>query len=258
MYHDQHLHTHHSFDSTEKLENYLNHTDKQLVTTEHLDFKNPADDFKDSVPDFFTYNTELKELEEQFKRPILRGIEIGYVPEQDAQIKEFIGDKAYDLLLLSTHQNGKIDFMDPVVREIEPKRLVNEYYEQMILSVENMPQANILTHFEYGMRQLDITIDEFQQLAEPLLIDLFKKTIAAEMAVELNAKSFVKYGNEHLYEYAVPLYTSLGGKLFTLGSDAHEVKDYELGFDKMGALLKRNGINQLAIFKNQERTMVDF
>ena len=257
-YYDQHLHTHHSFDSNESLENYLKKTTKQLVTTEHLDFYNPYDHFNDNIPDFLTYDNELKRIEETYHRHVLRGIEVGYVPHQEHQIKEFLADKPYDLLLLSTHQNGKIDFMDPAVRNIEPKKLIHEYYEQMILSVEAMPHTNILTHFDYGMRQLDITTDDFQRLAEPLLIELFKKVIDAELAVELNAKSFVKYGNRHLYEYAIPLYISLGGELFTLGSDAHVAEDYELGFKEMGDLLKENNITQLAIFNNQKCQLVNF
>lgn len=258
IYYDQHLHTHHSFDSEERFENYLNKTDNTLVTTEHLDFYNPADEFKDSLPDFITYNQEINELEEKYNRNILRGIEVGYVPSQHDVITEFVEKSPYDLILLSTHQNGKIDFMDPIVRTMEKKRLVTEYYEQMILSVENMTQANILTHFDYGMRQLDISAEEYQQLAEPLLIELFKKVIDKKLAVELNAKSFVKYNNQHLYDYAIPLYISLGGELFTLGSDAHVSEDYELGFKEMGQLLKKHNIEKLATFKKQKMSLVTF
>ncbi|HCM90857.1 MULTISPECIES: PHP domain-containing protein [Vagococcus] len=257
-YYDQHLHTHHSFDSTESFENYLEKTNKTLVTTEHLDFYNPADGFKDSLPNFKLYNEEIKQLEQRYERSILRGIEVGYVPSQHELITDFVGSNPYDLILLSTHQNGDIDFMDPIVREWEKKKLVTEYYEQMILSVEEMTQLNILTHFDYGMRQLSIDVSEYQKLAESLLIDLFKKVIDKKIAVELNAKSFVKYNNRHLYEYAIPLYISLGGKLFTLGSDAHVASDYELGFLEMGQLLKDNNIHELAIFKQQKMTMVPF
>lgn len=141
---------------------------------------------------------------------------------------------------------------------LRKKRLIHEYYEQMIVSVEKMPHTNVLTHFDYGMRQIDITVDEFQRLAEPLLTQLFKQVIAADLAFELNAKSFVKYGNKHLYEYAVPLYISLGGTLFTLGSDAHVAEDYELGFAEMKTLLRTNGVSELAIFKEQKRKQVKF
>lgn len=257
-YYDQHLHTHHSFDSTEKFENYLTKTDKQLVSTEHLDFYNPAEEFKDSIPEFNAYNSEITELQKKFDRPILRGIEIGYVPSQDAQIKEFLKDKPYDVLLLSTHQNGTIDFMDPVVKQMDAEKLIIEYYEQMIQSVENMPFANILTHFDYGVRQLDISVDYFKSIAEPLLIKLFKLVIQNDLAVELNAKSFAKYDNKHLYQYAIPLYISLGGTKFTLGSDAHVAEDYELAFEEMGALLKEHNIHQLMIYKEQKGKLVDF
>ena len=104
----------------------------------------------------------------------------------------------------------------------------------------------------------EMTVEDYQKLAEPLLIEIFKAAIEANLAVELNAKSFVKYNNQHLYEYAIPLYISLGGKLFTLGSDAHVAEDYELGFEEMGALLKKHGVTQLATFKKQEMTLVDF
>ncbi len=257
-YYDQHLHTHHSFDSVETVENYLTKTNKQLITTEHLDFNNPADNFKDSIPVYSSYNDALTSLEEKHSRTILRGIEIGFVPNQKQELSEFIFSNPYDCLLLSTHQNGKIDFMDPIVKEMDEKKLITEYYEQMILSVETIPEANILTHFDYGIRQLDISIDTFQQIAEPLLIKLFQEVISHQLALELNAKSFINYNNAHLYEYAIPLYISLGGKLFTLGSDAHVAADYEKGFQQMSILLKKNNISQLATFKQQKLELVTF
>ena len=258
VYYDQHLHTHHSFDSEEAIENYLAVTSNQLVTTEHLDFHNPAEDFKDSIPDFTRYQQEFTKVEETYQRPLLRGIEVGYVPSQKDIIKEFLVGKPYDVVLLSTHQDGEIDFMDPVVRTYDVKKLIEAYYTQMLQSIKDMPEANILTHFDYGVRQINITAEDYQKLAEPLLIEIFKAAIEANLAVELNAKSFVKYNNQHLYEYAIPLYISLGGKLFTLGSDAHVAEDYELGFEEMGALLKKHGVTQLVTFNKQEMTLVDF
>lgn len=257
-YYDQHVHTHHSFDSSETIENYLKKTKNLLITTEHLDFSNPADSFKDSIPFFKAYNNELIKLEEQYHRQILRGIEIGFVPHQKQQIQEFIVSNPYDCLLLSTHQNGHIDFMDPIIKKMDPKKIISEYYEQMILSIEAFPEANILTHFDYGVRQLSLSVDNFQKIAEPLLTQVFQLAISNHIAIELNAKSFIKYNNAHLYQYAIPLYLSLGGNLFTLGSDAHIASDYENGFNEMGTLLKKNGVHQLATFQKQTLNLVDF
>ncbi|MGX7013338.1 PHP domain-containing protein [Vagococcus silagei] len=256
VYYDQHVHTRHSFDSEETIENYLQQTTKQLVTTEHLDFENPSEDFKDSIPNFNRYNDDLQRHEERFERQILRGIEVGYVHDHKNRIEDFIDDKPYDVILLSTHQNGKIDFMDPVVKEFELERLIGEYYEQMIRSVEEMPTANILTHFDYGMRRVDVSVEDYQKLAEHYLKHLFKEMIAKDFALELNAKSFVKYQNDTLYDYAIPLYVAMGGTRFTLGSDAHVAEDYELGFKEMSDVLKRNGVTELVTFKQQIATSV--
>lgn len=45
------------------------------------------------------------------------------------------------------------------------------------------------------------------------------------MSLELNAKSYGKYQNNVLYDYIIPLYRSLDGQLFTLGSDAYVSSD---------------------------------
>ena len=61
-YYDQHVHSHFSFDSEERLENYLNISNNFLVTTEHLDFKNPIIDFQTNYPDYPAYIAEIKLL----------------------------------------------------------------------------------------------------------------------------------------------------------------------------------------------------
>ena len=75
--------------------------------------------------------------------------------------------------------------------------------------------------------------------------------------MEINAKSFGPYQNAHLYQYAIPLYQSVGGKLFTLGSDAHKSSDYRLDFAAMSDLLRSFGVNQLAVFQGSERFMAN-
>ena len=38
---DNHLHTHHSYDSDANFTDYLTHFDGEIVTTEHYDLSNP-------------------------------------------------------------------------------------------------------------------------------------------------------------------------------------------------------------------------
>lgn len=67
----------------------------------------------------------------------------------------------------------------------------------------------------------------------------------------------VLYQNEALYRYAVPLYQSLGGKLFTLGSDAHVAADYQNLFPEMQQLLRDFGVNEVATYVGEHLTLVE-
>lgn len=257
-YYDQHVHSCYSFDSTESLSAYLELNMTTLVTTEHLDFDNPYDDFKNNLPDYLTYSKEIDNLKNTYDGHILKGIEIGYLNKHASQIKDFLRGKEYDLLVLSVHQNGHLDYMDPAVTRLNKREVVHTYYQELLTAVTDIPYANILAHFDYGVRALELTTSEFQDLAEPLLIELFRLIIKHDIAFELNGKSFVTYKNKHLYEYAVPLYQSLGGKLFSIGSDAHSIDQYELGFIEMKKLLRKNGVHQLATYQKQALKLVPF
>ena len=49
-----------------------------------------------------------------------------------------------------------------------------------------------------------------------------------------------------------PLYKSLGGHLFTLGSDAHKVEDYQMAFAQMKDLLLEFGIEEVVLYEAQQ------
>ena len=48
---DNHLHTHHSYDSDANFTDYLTHFDGEIVTTEHYDLSNPYTK-QDDVPEY--------------------------------------------------------------------------------------------------------------------------------------------------------------------------------------------------------------
>lgn len=75
--------------------------------------------------------------------------------------------------------------------------------------------------------------------------------------MEINAKSFGRYQNAELYRFAIPLYQSLGGKLFTLGSDAHAAEDYQLLFPEMANLLREFDVKKLVVFQGEERIFTE-
>ena len=249
---DQHVHSSFSFDSNEDLENYINvSNNSDIITTEHLDFENPIINYKDSSIDYLKYVGQIKNLNKKYSNKFFLGIEIGYTPNSEKRIEDFLKDKNFNLKLLSIHQNGIYDFMCVNKKLISLKVLIQEYFEQMIQALESSIEFNVLAHFEYGLRMIDISIIEFDNLASVFLNKIIELIVKKEIAFEVNTKSMYKYKKENLYNYMIEKYIKKGGRLFTLGSDAHNIKEYAYKFDEAKKFLLSKNIKEIILFKDK-------
>ena len=249
---DQHVHSNFSFDSNEELENYINVSNKNdIVTTEHLDFANPIINYEDSSINYLKYIEEIDSLNKKYSNKFFSGIEIGYTPNSEKRIEDFLKDKNFNLKLLSIHQNGLYDYMCVNKKLISLEALIQEYFEQMIQALESSIEFNVLAHFEYGIRIIDISVTDFDSLASKFLNKIIELIIKKEIAFEVNTKSIYRYKKENLYSYMIEKYLKKGGKLFTLGSDAHNIKDYAYKFDEARKFLLDRNIKEIILFKDK-------
>ena len=249
-YYDQHMHTHFSPDSAESFENYLEQTDGLLVTTEHLDFHDAYNGGVDTVLDYAAYSDKIDALNAIHDGRIRRGIEVGYTPESHARIMSYLEGKTFDVILLSVHQNGRYDYLQPIIDEMDPKAVMQEYFQLCTEAVRQVDGANIFAHFDYGIRRLPVTVEDLREF-EPLLKGLLNAIMAKEMALELNTRSMYEYNNADLYRYMIGLYLEMGGSSFSLGSDAHSIQKYRYHFDDAIALLHELGVTEWTLFKNK-------
>ena len=249
---DQHVHSNFSFDSNEELENYINVSNKNdIVTTEHLDFANPIINYEDSSINYLKYIEEIDSLNKKYSNKFFSGIEIGYTPNSEKRIEDFLKDKNFNLKLLSIHQNGIYDYMCVNKKLISLEALIQEYFEQMIQALESSIEFNVLAHFEYGIRIVDISVTDFDSLASKFLNKIIELIVKKEIAFEVNTKSMYKYKKENLYSYMIEKYLKKGGKLFTLGSDAHNIKDYAYKFDDARKFLLARNVKEIILFKDK-------
>ena len=249
---DQHVHSNFSFDSNEDLENYINVSNKNdIVTTEHLDFANPIINYEDSSINYLKYIEEIDSLNKKYSNKFFSGIEIGYTPNSEKRIEDFLKDKNFNLKLLSIHQNGIYDYMCVNKKLISLEALIQEYFEQMIQALESSIEFNVLAHFEYGIRIIDISVADFDSLASKFLNKIINLVVKKEIAFEVNTKSMYKYKKENLYSYMIEKYLKKDGKLFTLGSDAHNIKDYAYKFDEARKFLLERNVKEIILFKDK-------
>ena len=249
---DQHVCSSFSFDSNENLENYINvSNNSDIITTEHLDFENPIINYKDSSIDYLKYVGQIKNLNKKYSNKFFSGIEIGYTQKSEKKIEDFLKNKNFNLKLLSIHQNGNYDYMCVNKKLISLEVLIQEYFEQMIQALESSIEFNVLAHFEYGLRIIDISVTDFDSLASVFLNKIIELIVKKEIAFEVNTKSMYKYKKENLYNYMIEKYIKKGGRLFTLGSDAHNIKEYAYKFDEAKKFLLSKNIKEIILFKDK-------
>lgn len=249
---DQHVHSNFSFDSNETLENYINvSNNNDIIMTEHLDFANPIINYEDSLIDYLKYIEEINSLNKKYSNKFFSGIEIGYTQNSEKRIEDFLKDKNFNLKLLSIHQNGIYDFMCVNKKLVKLEVLVKEYFELMIQALESSIKFNVLAHFEYGLRMIDISVTEFDNLASIFLNKIVELIVKKEIVFEVNTKSMYKCKKENLYSYMIEKYLRKGGRLFTLGSDAHNIKEYAYKFDEAKKFLLSKNIKEIILFKDK-------
>lgn len=238
---DNHLHTYFSYDADANFEDYLDHFDGEIVTTEHFDLSNPYSG-QDDVPNYEAYCKKIAELTETYGPRIKKGIEIGYYQPRENDILAYLADKDFDLKLLSVHHNGINDYLDDEVADMDKFVVIEEYLPMLEYAIGRV-DAHVLAHFDYGFRKFDLSVEEMSQY-EDQLRSIFQKMIDHNLAFELNSKSMYLYNHEHLYHYALELLRDLGYQKYSIGSDGHKLDHFRLEFPRIQALLDEFGITE--------------
>lgn len=258
MDYDQHVHTYFSFDSQAQFEDYLSQTAGPFITTEHLELANPDDAGGDDAPDQQAYAAKLRQLHARYPNHFLRGIECGYYAPRQQDLQQYLEAENFDLVLLSFHHDGRRDFQDPYFRTRDPKALVQAYFERMLTGLAQAPFGDVLAHFDYGLRVLDVSAAQLEAWAKPQLQAIFDALVRRGMAFELNTKSMYRWHNASLYECVLPWYRAAGGELVTLGSDSHTADQFRNHFAEAKALMRRTGFTKLALYRAHQPELVTF
>lgn len=249
-FYDSHMHSYLSPDSQESPFHYIQARTESLMFTDHYDFKYPKDGSMDTVPDLTLLKKDREKMKNEYGVELLLGVEIGYLENRHQDILDFVYGEPLDSILLSCHHNNHHNYMTMDVKE-SSVNIIEDYLNHLLTCVSNFPQANVLCHFDFGFRIHDISVQDLR-VYEKKLKEIFKKIIASDTSFELNSKSLYVYHNIDLYRYAIDLYLELGGKLFTLSSDAHKAKDHMLKFEKSKALLQEFDVKEVVTYKRQE------
>ncbi|GEM_PF-1698247 len=258
VYHDQHVHCHYSGDSDESIAKYLEVCHKAgcryIAFTDHVDR-----DFMHRTDVCFVYSederdAEVYELIKQYPDiTYLKGVEIGYRRDNYDFIKDRIASHDYDVVNMSLHETGVIDFYRyEYFTKYGIDNVLNTCFDCLLEIAELDLEYNVFTHFDYGfktayLRDNSLRISKYEDKLKKVMQALIERG----RVLEVNAKVQSVLPEEHT-RYFLRLYKSLGGTELTLSSDAHTIDKYRLGFDKYMQIIKQEGFDHLVYFVKKQ------
>ena len=258
---NNHMHCEFSGDSDTPMEDMITSSIKAgmygITLTDHLDldyyssphrFDLDIDSYRkhyDSLTDSSMYNKEFE---------VLWGIELGLQPHLAKKHEEIISTYNFDFVIGSTHQVDKIDpYFPEYFEKFGVKGGVRRFFEVTAENIEAYKNFDSYGHLDYIIRYSDeakkLPYEEYSDIINEILALLIDR----EKALEINTGAF-KFGLKEPNPCIATIkkYKEMGGKLITLGSDAHKTEQIGVGYDKISGILKECGFNSYFTYKNRK------
>lgn len=251
MIFDTHMHTEYSSDSEMKLEDALERAAALglgVVITEHLDLK-----FPDSGKFLLDANAYLKAYEPYRGDACLLGVEIGMRTDCAEENAAYEKAHAFDYVIGSVHLvEGRDIYYESFYAGRTKREVYRQYFETMADCIRAHPFIDALGHIDYIARYAKYADPDIYcgELAEAI-DDCLRAVVDRGIAMEINTK---RLESRSAVERLAPVYRryrELGGRLATMGSDAHRAGDIGKNFAAARELADECGL-RLVYFKNRK------
>ncbi len=273
---DYHIHSEFSDDSFEAVEDQINKAISlkfnEICFCDHVDYGIKKDwsegniEYRDgdgisndnnmkeplANVDYPRYFEKLNLMKEEYKDKIIikKGLEFGIqrhtIDKYERLFKEY--ENELDFVLLSVHQ---IDDKELWNQEFQKDKSQKEYHERYYQEIyETMNQYKnycVLAHLDLISRY-DLKEYPFEN-NKKIITEILKQAIQDDKGIEINTSSYhYKLKDTTPSMDILKLYHDLGGKIITIGSDAHSTKYLGDHYDDARKILKDIGFKYICTF----------
>ncbi len=246
MYADYHLHSEFSDDSRESMDNQIQQAISlglnEICFTDHVDYgiKCDWDDPRGiawrqdameplanvNYPEYFA---KLLRMRVTYGKAITirSGLEFGIQSITVDNYKKLYDryQDQLDFVLFSMHQVNNLEFWTQDFQIGKTQQEYNEeYYREILKTMKLFKNYSVLAHLDLLARYDKKGIYPFEKV-EDLIAEILKQAINDGKGIEVNTSSW-HYGltDTQPSRKILKLYKDLGGKIITVGSDAHSTK----------------------------------
>ena len=253
MFADYHIHCEFSDDSRELMEKQIEKAIElgldEICFTDHVDYGIKKDweegdiewrsgdginyDVSDKDPlanvNYPEYFGKLLRMKETYKDriSIKQGLEFGIqsitIPQFEKLYNRY--EEQLDFVLLSIHMINNLEFWTQDFQKGKTQKQYNEeYYKEILNVMKQFRHYNVLAHLDLIVRYDKNGVYPFEEVKD-IIAEILKTVIADGKGIELNTSSW-HYGLKDTQpsRAILKLYKDLGGKIITVGSDAHSTK----------------------------------
>lgn len=249
---DYHTHTAFSDDSQTPMEDMVRRALElgltEICFTEHVDY-GVKTDLNCDYPQYFSV---IKEMREKYRNRITirAGIEFGVQLDTISQYQADVQKYPFDFVILSNHQVNNKEFWNYQFQEGKTQaEFHTAYYEAILAVMERYQDYSVLGHLDM-IKRYDPYGPYPDEHILPLVEKILRRAIQDGKGIEVNTSSF-RYGLQDLTpsEAILERYHQLGGRLLTIGSDAHEVRHLGDHIPEVREILREIGFRELCTFE---------
>jgi len=200
------------------------------------------------------------------KLKIHYGIEIGYLPHLADLCRSFGESGRFDGIILSLHALGGADpFFDTSIYAAGQTRAYEAYLDAYTDMMKAVPGPAIVGHYDYIARYSPFEDPSMNYADMPAAFDrFFDAVIETGKCLEFNVRSRRRrVRTDPMTGFFLPdpkvyqRYAELGGRMVSLGSDAHSSGESGMWFAESAAFLADCGIRQLTHFDSGKPCLTD-
>ncbi|MCW4020164.1 MAG: histidinol-phosphatase HisJ family protein [Candidatus Bathyarchaeota archaeon] len=251
---DYHVHSTHSYDTRFSLfEMCKKATDigvAEIGFSEHKDF-DPVHPSLEHF-DYERYTMDINKARELFKgRLVIRkGIEVDYQNCFEDEIKEWLRGKKFDFIIGSVHFINHTIVNDLFKTNNDLRKIYATYFEEINGSIES-GLFDVVGHLDVIRKYVDNTISGLKNLNyEENVRAILRKIKEKRIFLEINAKMFAMT-DDRVYPMSTRRifeeYIESGGRLISVGSDAHSPRKIGNGIREVLDFLASYGENQVRL-----------
>lgn len=240
---DFHMHSKVSFDGKETPEDMLRAAEaaglKEICFTDHIDY-DPRGDTQPMLFDTQDYNAAYDHLTSD-KLKIRRGMEYGMIADYPERMKIELRRRHFDFIIGSVHfVDGWDVYYPPYWEGKSMEQAERRYLEEVLTCVENHDDFDVLGHLTYLCKAWNNPTHrpvEYGLYAE-LVDEIFRVLIRKGKGIEVNTSGMDVCGVFLPGEEYLRRFKELGGRIVTIGSDAHDCGRVGQYCDRAEALVR--------------------